>query len=247
MTEEGQPGTEPTGTEPPLEAEAPSGAEAPSTVEPSSGSAPEPLPPVSMDTEPYVPAAPAAAAPVYSAPAPPTPAAPVPPVGWQAPPVVVAAKGERTTLALAAGILLILGGIAGILIGLLVAIVGGSVVGSIDFSQFNNSPDLNGANPGALATGVVAFVGAVVVAYSIAYLLAGVGVVRSSNWARVLGIILGVISGLVWLSGVANANHAQNVAGASGGGILFSVLALGVHVYIVVALLFFWRNRPSVA
>jgi hypothetical protein len=216
-------------------------------TEPPSGAAPDPVPPVSADTEPFVPAAPPAAAPVSPEPAPPAPTAPVPPVGWQAPPVVVATKGERTTLALAAGILLILGGIGGILIGLLVAIVGGSVVSSIDFSQFNNAPDLNGANPGALAGGVVAFIGAVVVAYSIAYLLAGVGVVRSSNWARVLGIILGIISGLLWLSGLANANHAQNVAGASGGGILFSVLALGVHVYIVVALLFFWRNRSSVA
>lgn len=216
-------------------------------TEPSSGAAPEPVPPVSLDTEPFVPAAPAAAAPVAPAPAPPVPAAPAPPVGWQAPPVVVAAKGRRTSLALAAGILLILGGVAGILIGLLVAIVGGSVVSSIDFSQFSNSPDLKGANAGALAGGVVAFIGAVVVAYSIAYLLAGVGVVRSSNWARVLGIILGIISGLLWLSGLANANNAQNVAGASGGGILFTVLALGVHVYIVVALLFFWRNKSTVA
>ncbi|HEV2006863.1 MAG TPA: hypothetical protein VGQ85_09640 [Candidatus Limnocylindrales bacterium] len=147
---------------------------------------------------------------------------------------------------MAAGILLILGGIAGILLGLLVAIVGGSVISSLDFSRFQNVPDLNGANPGALAGGVVAFIGAVVVAYSIAYLLAGIGVLRNSNWARVLGIIVGIISGLVWLSGVANANHAQNVAGASGGGILFSVLALGVHVYIVVALLFFWRRKASV-
>lgn len=225
MTEEDNLGTEPL-----------------SGIEPPPGAGPDPLSPVSADTEPFVPATPAAAAPVAPAPAPP---APLPPVGWQAPPVVVAAKGQRTSLALAAGILLILGGVAGILIGLLVAIVGGSVVSSIDFSQFNNSPDLKGANAGALASGVVAFIGAVVVAYSIAYLLAGVGVVRSSNWARVLGIILGIISGLLWLSGVANANHAQNVAGASGGGILFSVLALGVHVYIVVALLFFWRNRSA--
>jgi hypothetical protein len=194
-----------------------------------------------------MPAAPAAPAPVAASPAPLAPAAPLPTVGWQAPPVVVAAKGQRTSVALAAGILLILGGVAGILIGLLVAIVGGSVVSSIDFSQFNNSPDLKGANAGALAGGVVAFFGAVVVAYSIAYLLAGIGVVRSSNWARVLGIILGIISGLFWLLGLANASGAQNVAGASGGGLFFSVLALGVHVYIVVALLLFWRNKSSVA
>lgn len=213
-------------------------------TEPPSGVAPEPVPPVSVDTEPFVPAA--ATAPAPAAPEPPAPAAPVPPVGWQAPPVTVATKGERTTLAMAAGILLILGGIAGILLGLLVAIVGGSVVSSIDFSRFNNVPDFNGASPGAVAGGVVAFLGAVVVAYSIAYLLAGIGVVRNANWARVLGIILGIISGLFWLSGFTSANSAQGAAG-SGASVLFLILAVGIHVYIVVALLFFWRNRSSVA
>jgi hypothetical protein len=156
---------------------------------------------------------------------------------------VVATKGERSTLALAAGILLILGGIGGILLGLLAAIVGGSVVSSLDFSRFKNVPDFNGADPGAVAGGVVAFLGAVVVAYSIAYLLAGVGVVRNSNWARVLGIILGIISGLFWLSGVTSATSAQG----SGASLLFLIVAIGVHVYIVVALLFFWRNKQTVA
>jgi hypothetical protein len=215
-------------------------------TEPPPGAAAEPLPPVSADTEPFVPAAPAAAAPVAPAPAAPAPAAPLPPVGWQAPPVIVATKAERTTPALAAGILLIIGGVGGILIGLLVAIVGGTVVSSVDFSQFSNTPDLNGADPGAVAGGVVAFIGAVIVAYSIAYLLAGIGVVRNANWARVLGIVIGIISGLFWLLGLVNANRAQNVAGASGGGILFVALAVGVHVYIVVALLFFWRTKRTV-
>ncbi len=221
MTEEGQLGTEP-----------PSGAD------------PEPPPPVSSDTEPFVAAAPAAAVPLV--PAAPAAAAPAPPVGWEAPPVAVATKGERTTLAMAAGILLLLGGIGGILLGLLVAIVGGSVVSSLDFSRFQNVPNFNGASPGAVAGGVVAFFGALVVAYSVAYLLAGIGVLRNSNWARVLGIILGIISGLIWLSGLANANSAQNAAGSAGAG-LFSILALGIHVYIVVALLFFWRSRVPAA
>ena len=215
-------------------------------TEPPSGAAPDPVPPVSADTEPFVPAAPPAAAPVSPEPAPPAPTAPVPPVGWQAPPVVVATKGERTTLAMAAGILLVLGGIGGILLGLLVAIVGGPVISSVDFSQFKNVPDFNGADPGAVAGGVVGFIGAVIVAYSIAYLLAGIGVLRNANWARVLGIIVGIISGMVWLSVLASANNVQNAAGGASGG-LFLLLALAVHVYIVVALLFFWRTKPSVA
>jgi uncharacterized membrane protein (DUF2068 family) len=224
---------------PPDETTPPADATAPAWPAPDAMDATAP-----MDT-PAATAPPQPVAPAYPAPPPiAPPATPTPPVGWQAPPVVVATKGQRTGLAMAAGILLILGGIGGILLGLLVAIVGGSVVSSLDFSQFNNSPDLNGANAGALAGGVVAFFGAVVVAYSIAYLIAGVGVLRNSNWARVLGIILGVISGLIWLSGFANANNAQGTAGAAGGG-LFSLVALGVHVFIVVVLLFFWRTKPT--
>lgn len=200
---------------------------------PESAAAPEAAPAVAGPI-----AAPVAAAPI----APP----PAPPVGWQAPPAVVAVKGERTGLALGAGILLILGGIGGILLGLAVALIGGSVASNFDFSRFNNNPDLNGVDPGSIAGGVVAFFGAVVVAYSIAYLLAGIAVVRNANWGRVLGIILGIISGLIWLSGLSNANNAGNAAGAASGGV-FSIIAVAIHLYIVVALLFFWRSKPTTA
>jgi len=57
---------------------------------------------------------------------------------------------------------------------------------------------------------------------------------------------VGIISGMVWLSVLASANNVQNAAGGASGG-LFLLLALAVHVYIVVALLFFWRTKPSVA
>ena len=241
--------------------EVPPTAEPAATVDAAPETPLEPAPVTPMEPAPITPMEPTSVSPMDPAPVttlaaapaaagqpamPAAPIPPVPPVGWQAPPVAVATKGERTTLAMAAGILLVLGGIGGILLGLLVAIVGGSVISSLDFSQFKNVPDLNGANPGALAGGVVAFFGAVVVAYSIAYLLAGIGVLRNSNWARVLGIIVGIISGLVWLSGLAGANNTQNAAGSVGAG-LFSIMALGIHLYIVVVLLFFWRSKPSVA
>jgi hypothetical protein len=195
--------------------------------------------PAAPDVAPEPP--PVVAAPVVP---PPVVAPPPPPVGWQAPPAVVAVKGQRTGLALGAGILLILGGIGGILLGLAVALIGGSVASNFDFSRFSNSTDLNGVDPGSIAGGVVAFFGAVVVAYSIAYLLAGIAVVRNANWGRVLGIILGIISGLIWLSGLSSANSAGTATSAASGG-LFSIVAVAIHVYIVVALLFFWRSKPT--
>jgi hypothetical protein len=221
MTDEIPAGTDPMTPDPAADAAADT------TVVPVSESTAVPEPP------------PAVHAPVAAAPIAPPPA---PPVGWQAPPAVVAVKGERTGLALGAGILLILGGIGGILIGLAVALIGGSVASNFDFSRFNNTPDLKGVDPGSIAGGVVAFFGAVVVAYSVAYLLAGIAVVRNASWGRVLGIILGIISGLVWLSGLSNSG---NASGAGGG--LFSIIAVAIHVYIVVALLFFWRSKPTTA
>jgi hypothetical protein len=170
-----------------------------------------------------------------------------PAMAWQAAPPAVEVKGKRTVLAAIAGILLLVGGIGGIVLGLLFAVVGGTVVSNLgQFGDFNNIPELNGADPGAVFGGVVVFLGLIVVAYSIAYLLAGIGVLRNSNWARVLGIIVSIISGLIWLSGVSAVDQDLGTRAAAGS-MLFSLVALGIHVYIVVALLFFWRTKRSAA
>ncbi len=173
----------------------------------------------------------------------PEPAMAQPAVAWSAPPAVAAA-GKRTGLAMAAGILLLIGGIGGILLGLLIAVLGGTVISNLNFDQYGPFPELRGADPGAVAGGVVVFFGVIVAAYSVAYLLAGIGVLRTSNWARVLGIVVGIISGLIWLSGVGNAAQIPNARGAAGLGV-FSIVMLALHAYVVVALLFFWRTRPS--
>jgi len=176
----------------------------------------------------------------------PTPAAPPPaaPAAWAAPAAaaVAAPTGQRTTLALVAGILLLIGGVAGIVLGLLVAIVGGSFVASL--GDFYAIPDLEGVNSGAFFGGLVAFVGVLVAAYSVAYLLAGIGVIRNSNWARVLGLVVGIISGLIWLSGVGGANAVPDAQGA-GSAWAFGLVMFVAHAYIVVALLFFWRTKPA--
>jgi hypothetical protein len=189
------------------------------------------------------PTMPASTPPSYTPPPVAPPVVPQPPVAWSAPPAVVA-PGKRTSLAVAAGILLLIGGIGGILLGLLIAVVGGTVISNLNFDQLGYFPDLGGADPGVVAGGVTVVVGVIIAVYSIAYLLAGIGVLRSSNSGRVLGIVVGIISGLIWLGGAKNAGQIPDASGAIGIG-AFSIVMLALHVYIVAALLFFWRTRTS--
>ena len=143
-----------------------------------------------------------------------------------------------------AGILLLLLAIGGGLLGILIVVIGGTIISNL--GDLGSIPGYTG-DPAALVTGVFAFIGIVIIAYSIAYLLAGIGVLRNSGWARVLGIVVGIISGLIWLAGVTGAGNAGttgNAAAATAGGGLFSIVLFGIHAYIVVALLFFWRSKP---
>jgi len=198
----------------------------------------EPTPTMSASTPP------SDTPPPYSPPPVPRPVVP-PPVAWSAPAAVVA-PAKRTMLAAAAGILLLAGGISGILLGLLIAVVGGTVISNLNFDQLGYFPDLGGADPGVVAGGVTVFVGVIIAVYSLAYLLAGIGVLRSSNSGRVLGIVVGIISGLIWLGGAKNAGQIPAASGALGLG-AFSIVMLALHVYIVAALVFFWRTRTSTA
>jgi hypothetical protein len=132
------------------------------------------------------------------APASPPPAAPA--VTWAPPPAAPAATGQRTILAALAGILLLLGGILGGLAGLAVMLVGGSFAQALrDYIQV---PGLEGADAATVLGGVVAFFGAVILVYSLVYLLAGIGVLRNRGWGRVMGLTVGILSCLIWLSGL---------------------------------------------
>lgn len=193
---------------------------------------PEGSPAPAPSTEPPPPLAPyvAAAAP----PTPPPPAAAQPAVAWQAPPPVVAAQGRRTGLAAAAGVVLLILGVLGGLLGLLVALVGGSFVAGLgDLGYF---PELEGADPAAILAGAVTFFGIVVVIYSLVYLFAGIGILRSRTWGRVMGLIVGIISGLIWLGGLGQTDQAN---------IPFTIVMLAVHAYVVVVLILFWRTKTA--
>lgn len=156
------------------------------------------------------------------------------------PPPPVLRPARRTGLAAVAGIILVLLGLAGGVLGLFVAIVGGSLVSSL--RDYIEIPDVGGGDAGAVVGGFIAFFGVLVVAYSVAYVVGGVGVLRSAGWGRTLGIVVGILSGLVWFSGFTNLGELPN-----GSSTTTALVMLALHVYIVVVLLFFWKGRPTPA
>jgi hypothetical protein len=152
----------------------------------------------------------------------------------------VPATGQRTVLALIAGIIMVIGGILFGLAGLAVAVLGRAVIESMgDLGQF---PGLEGVDAGELAGGIMTFVGILILLFALAYLIGGIGVIRNRNWGRVLGLIVGILGGLLWLGSVTTPD-AAGVNESIGG----SLVMFAIHAYIVVALLFFWRSRPATA
>ena len=197
--------------------------------------------------EPPTAASPAAPPPLASYVPPPIapPAAPgaQPAVAWAPPPAAAAAQGKRTTLAAIAGAVSLIGGILWALLGLLVAVVGGTFFASL--GNFAEIPELEGADAGAVLGGVAVFFGVLIIVVGLIYVVAGIGILRSSTWARVLGIIVAIIGGLFWLASLSGAGAAAE-AGA-GDSTIFTLVHLIANAYIVVALLLFWKSKPATA
>jgi hypothetical protein len=194
----------------------------------------EEMPPSPMPDAPPPDAAPPAYTPPTYTPPPVPPPAAQPTVAWAPPPATTAAMGQRTTLSLAAGILLVLLGALGVIFSLAVLTIGREVMRQFDFSSI---PGLEaGADPNAIVTGVITFLGIFVLACSTFYIVGGVGIMRSKNWGRVIGIVIGILAGLIWLGSLANGSR---------GDVSFALVLLAVHAYVVIALLFFWRNKAS--
>ena len=203
-----------------------------SSADQAAAEAPPPAPPA------YMP--PAYTPPPVPPPAMPQPAMQQPAVAWAPPPAATVATRQRTSLSLAAGIILIVLGILGGLLGLLLATVGRGFVES--FQGFNDLPGFNGADPGAVVGGIVAFFGIVLLVGGIAYAIGGIGVLRSRGWGRVIGIVVGIIGGLFWLASLGGSGQYASSGGGGGGG-LFAAIFLALHVYVIVALGFFWRVK----
>ena len=183
---------------------------------------------------PYVDQASAASSPVPA----PAPAAPPPPIAWAAPPIAVAATGGRTTLAAIAGVGLIILGVLGGLFGLAVAVFGPSVVSQFDLSQYGDFGNIN--DPAAVISGALAFVGIIVVVYSLVYLIGGIGIVRSRGWGRVMGLIVGVLSGIFWLLSLSGGG-----ATSTGNTLAFPLVMVAIHAYVVVVLIMFWKTKTA--
>ncbi len=167
--------------------------------------------------------------------APPPPAAPQPAVQWQAPPPpAVARPGQRTTLAAVAGVILVVLGVLGGLIG--VVILGGAALfADLVEGSVGTVPGLpEGMTIEEFVGGVVGIVGSLVIAFSVAYVLGGIGVLRTAGWGRVIGITVAVISGLVWAGGL---------SGRDGFG--FAMVMFLLHAYVFFALVFRWREPAT--
>jgi hypothetical protein len=102
----------------------------------------------------------------------------------------------------AAGVILLVLGILGGLLGLFVAVVGGSIASS--FSDLIGVPGMD--DPSGLLGGMVAFIGIIVVVYSLVYLFAGIGILRS-RMGPGDGPHRGHLGGLIWLGGWARATR----------------------------------------
>jgi hypothetical protein len=137
-------------------------------------------------------------------PTPPPPAGATPgdaPHGWQSyagPPQAAAtlAPSERPGLVTAAGITMIAIGALVVLLGLLFLLIG-AVIGGAS-SQFESQvPGFSGVS-GAV-TGVVIVLAIIVLAIGIFEIFAGAKVLGGRSWARMTGIVLAVLLGLIGL------------------------------------------------
>jgi len=163
---------------------------------------------------------------------------PAPTVQWQAP--LAAAPGvrpPRTTLAAVAGVVLLALGVVGLLFGFLF-LASASLIADLASDFVDQAPGApGGLTAEQLVEGTIGLLGMIVIAYSVVYLLGGFGVLRSAEWGRVTGLVVAVISGLIWGSGLSS---------AASSGSTFTVVMFLIHLYVFFALAFRWRE-PSPA
>lgn len=135
-----------------------------------------------------------------------------------------------------AGVILLVLGVLGGLLGL-VLVLGGAVVGNA--GRNGGIPGLEGMpNVAGAFGGLVAVIGLVVVLYSLLYIFGGIGVLRSREWGRVIGIVVSILSGLVWLAALVSPSDPST--GSGGGGPVAAALLIA-HAYVVVVLAIRWR------
>jgi hypothetical protein len=150
--------------------------------------------------------------------------APGPVPGWQAPGLEPDPPPVRRPVLLtgAAVVLIVLGALVGLL-GLLFLLVGATFGSIISMPEFQDR--FGDVSPSA--GGVFVVFGLLFLADGVLQLLSGIFVLPGRSWARIAGMITGVLGALIALVGVLPAQ------GGGGGFNLFFVILLAGYVYVV--------------
>jgi hypothetical protein len=149
--------------------------------------------------------------------APPAPSAPPAPAAPRRP-------GSVT----ASGVLLIVLGLLIALFGVMAAIVGAAL------PALRSSPDFIdqvGTLPESFGTFVL-LLGAILLAWGVAEVLAGAFVLQRRTWARIAGIVVGILGALAGLAGSLPGQDGVNVLGLA-----ISLLWVAAHVYAILVLI----------
>jgi hypothetical protein len=156
-----------------------------------------------------------------------------PPGAWVPPSPVtaspaVAGRGARPGAVTAAGVVLIVLGVLIALLGILF-VLGGSLIGNM-----GDAPELQDQLEGVPAAfgGILATIGVIVVLYGLGQIVTGIFVLPGRSWARIAGLILAVLGGLLALVGMLPSGQ----DGVNAGSILVSLVVLAAYAYTAWAL-----------
>jgi len=133
----------------------------------------------------------------------------------------------RPGLVTGAAITMIVIGALILLLGLFFLIAGAFVGGAA--KQLNDSTPGFGGMAGAFA-GVIIVVAVILLAFGILDIVAGANVLGGRSWARITGIVVAAILGLLSLPGLFGGGN------NNGGGIVVSVIVVAANAFIIWAL-----------
>jgi hypothetical protein len=196
-------------------------------------------PPASADQPPPATATAPPQAPTWQQAAPPAAVAatgwqqPQPQSQWVQPAPMVAQEGGTTGLAKVGSIILILFGLLTTLAGLLITVAVNTLRDAFEtqFPQF-----------GEAFANVAVTLGIVILVIGIVEVLTGIFSWRGSGWARVVGIIYGLLFGLLFLAGLLGPRVETPDVDTSNS---LATGAIGAIGYLFVAVVFLFRYRKS--
>lgn len=159
--------------------------------------------------------------------------------GWGGP--GYAAPPPRPVAVTVTGIFFVIWGVLVTLAGVLIVILG-QAAGALDFEDI---PGLSGAVGGAITV-----VGVVIVVLGILWLVSGIGIFLAKQWARLLGIIMGVVgiilAGLITLGSLTDRPGSPADPDPTGGIVVFGIVtalsAVGVWALATAGNYFAYRR-----